>query len=105
MGLKTTNYTIEENGLLLPEAYAYIRNLNVYGDRGTAEFVVQANRDKAVSLAPLKTVYVEFEVNRNESPFVTAYNLAKSEVIERRGTHTVTRRMPFYGWTDDIVEV
>lgn len=105
MGLKTKNYTIEENGLLLPEAYAYIRNISVYGDRGTAEFVVQSSREKAIDLVALKTVHIDFDVNRNESPFVTAYNIAKSEVTVRKGAHTMIKQMPFYGWEDDFQTV
>ena len=102
MGLKTTNYTIEENGLLLPEAYAYIRNLYVNGEVGNAEFVVQASREKAVNLAALKIVRIKFTVNRNESPFVTAYNHAKSVYTLQKGDKTITHEMPFYGWQDDI---
>ena len=102
MGLKTKNYTIEEIGLTLPEAYAVIRNLNVYGENGNADFAIQASREKAIALAPLKTVHLEFTVNRNESPYVTAYNHAKSLLTERRGMHTITREMPFYGWEDDV---
>lgn len=104
MGLKNKNYTIEEIGLTLPEAYAVIRNLNIYGENGTAEFVIQASREKAIALNPLKTVYLEFEVNRNESPYVTAYKLAKSEITKKRGVHTVTEKMPFYGWEDAILK-
>lgn len=102
MGLKTTNYTIEEIGLTLPEAYAYIRSLNVYGEKCTAEFVIQSSREKAIKLSALKNVTIEFDVNRNESPFVTAYNLAKSVRIYKKGYHTVTEEMPFYGWQDDF---
>ena len=102
MGLKTRNYTIAENGLTLPEAYAVIRNLNVYGERGNAEFAIQASREKAINLAPLKTVHLEFTVNRNENPYVTAYNLAKSTRDLTIGEHTVTKKMPFYGWEDDV---
>lgn len=101
MGLKRKNHTIEEIGLTLDEAYAFIRNMNIYGDKGNAEFVIQQSRENAINLAPLKTVYIEFDVNRNESPYVTAYNLAKSEQTKQRGRHTVTERMPFYGWEDD----
>lgn len=102
MGLKTKNYTITENGLTLPEAYAVIRNMNIYGENGNAEFAIQASRENAINLAPLKTVHLEFKVNRNESPYVTAYNLAKSEQTKQRGHHTITERMPFYGWEDDF---
>lgn len=102
MGFKRTNYKIEEIGLTIPEAYAVIKNINIYGEKGTAEFAIQTSRENAIKLAPLKTVYIDFKANRNESPYVTAYNLAKSLQTEKRGAHTVTHEMPFYGWTDDF---
>ena len=102
MGFKKQNYTIEEIGVTLPEAYAYIRSIYVNGEKGNAEFVIQASREKAIALAPLKVVHIEFEVNRNESPYVTAYKLAKSVHTIQRGDKTITHEMPFHGWTDDI---
>lgn len=102
MGLKKQNYTIEEIGVTLPEAYAYIRNLYVYGDKGNAEFVIQASRENAIKLNPLKTVNIEFDVNRNESPYVTAYNKAKSVKTIQMGDKTITHTMPFYEWQDDF---
>lgn len=104
MGFKKQNYTIEEIGVTLPEAYAYIHNLYVYGDKGNAEFVIQASRENAINLQPLKTVSIEFDVNRNESPYITAYKLAKSAHTIQRGDKIITYEMPFYGWEDDIVE-
>ena len=101
MGLKKTNHTIEELGLTLPNAYATIRTLNIYGDNGTAEFVVQSTRENCFKLQPLKTVFVEFDVNRNENPYVTAYNKAKSIFTYKKGEHTMMQEMPFYGWEDD----
>ena len=102
MGLKKQNYTIEEIGVTLPEAYAYIRNLYVNGGNGHAEFVIQASREKAIALAPLKTVHIEFDVNRNESPYITAYKIAKSIHTIQRGDKTITHAMPFYEWQDDL---
>lgn len=104
MGLKTTNYTIEELGLTIPEAYAFIRNLYVCGENATAEFVIQANREKAINLAPLKTVTLEFKVIRDENPYYTAYNFAKSVITEKCGNHVFTNEMPFFGWQDDFVK-
>lgn len=101
MGLKAKNYNIDEIGLILPDAYAVIRNLNVYGNKGTAEFAIQSSRENALNLQPLKIIYIEFEVNRNENPYITAYNLAKSVKTEKRGNHSVIHEMPFYGWEDD----
>ena len=105
MGLKKLDYIIEENGLLLPEAYAYVRSIRIDGDKGVAEISVQSSREKAINLVALKTVRIEFYVNRNENPFVTVYNLAKSEVEVRISEDIVEKvKMPFYGWEDDINE-
>lgn len=110
MGLKTTNYEVKKLGITLPVAYAIIKNLRINGNEGTAEFAVQSTRDTATSLSPIETVKVNFIVNRNENPFVTAYEKAKSqkEVTQwNEETHkieTVLVGEPFYGWEDDIVE-
>ena len=105
MGLKTTNYTIRSNGLTLPEAYAAIRNIDIYGSKGMAYFGIHMNRENALDekLEPLGTVCIQFDVNRNENPYVTAYNLAKSAVYVKKGSHVTKREMPFCGWEDDCL--
>lgn len=105
MGLKKRNYTIKTNGVSLPEAYACIKNIQIFGERGRAEIYVQASRDNAISLAPLEVVTIMFDVDRNESPYVTAYNKAKSIVTREVEGKTLTHEMPFYGWEDDIAKV
>lgn len=103
MGLKKQNYTIKTNGITLPEAHAVVKNLQIFGERGRAEIYVQASRDNAINLAPLEVVTIMFDVNRNESPFVTAYNKAKSIVaIDNEYHEPVQHEMPFYGWEDDF---
>lgn len=106
MGLKKTNYTIQSNGLTLPEVYAAIRKIDICGAKAVAHFAIQTNRENALdeNLEPLATIRVRFDVNRNENPYTTAYNHAKSVVTIERENHTVTREMPFYGWQDDILE-
>lgn len=104
MGLKKLDYIIEENGLLLPEAYAYVRSIRIDGDKGVAEISVQSSREKAINLVALKTVRIAFEVNRDENPFVTVYKLAKGEVERLINDKIVEKvKMPFYGWQDDII--
>ena len=110
MGLKTTNYEVVGKGVVMPEAYAYIRKITVENNRGVAEFVIQSTRDNAQKLEPMETVKVSFAVNREENPYVTAYNLAKSkrEIVRanRKTGETETKWVEsvFYGWEDDIVE-
>jgi hypothetical protein len=111
MGLKTTNYEIKKLGVTLPNAYAMVKKLMIDGTSGYAEFVIQSTRDKSVNLSPIDTVRVDFVVDRNESPYVTAYRVAKGQKIVKqlnRETHeyedTVVN-MPFHGWEDDIASV
>ena len=50
-----------------------------------------------------------FTLNRNESPFITAYNTAKSrrvvgtKQLKNGSTEDIYKEYPFYGWQDDIV--
>lgn len=110
MGLKTTNYNVTKKGVVMPEAYAYIRKITIEYDSGVAEFVVQSTRKNAQKLTAMDTVKVNFKVNREENPYVTAYNVAKGETEiartnKRTGkTETRTVKGPFYGWTDDFVK-
>ena len=109
MGLKTTNYEVKELGITLPVAYAYIRKLHIDGSNGVAEFVVQSTRETAQALYPIKTIKVDFTVNRNENPYITAYQKAKGqrEILqlneEANKMEKVLVGEVFYGWEDDIV--
>jgi hypothetical protein len=109
MGLKTTNYEVKKLGIALPIAYAKIENLVIRGKYARADFVIQIDRKATESKAPIERVSVEFALNRNESPFVTAYNTAKmsykgNAINEETGEiERVTKYNPFYGWEDDIV--
>lgn len=102
MGLKKTNHTIEKLGLTIPEAYASIRNLYINGEHGAAEFAVQTSRDHSFNKQPLEVITVEFPVKRDENPYQTAYNYAKSEEFVTRGDKTIRYMRPFFGWQDDI---
>lgn len=125
MGLKTTNYEIKRMDITVPTAYAMIENLEVRGDRGRAEFVIRSARQPA-KMNCYGRVRVEFEVDRNESPYVTAYKAAKAThtkmvrnpdmkyITDERGRKVrdpetpekieVTVPGPFTGWEDDIIE-
>jgi hypothetical protein len=109
MGLKTTNYYVKDLDYTAPQAYAIIENIVIRGKYARADFVVQANREKASTKKPLERVSVEFTLNRNENPFVTAYNTAKMS-YEDNAINEVTGKVekvvkynPFFGWNNDIV--
>ena len=109
MGLKTTNYLVKETNQPLPQAYAIIENLVIKGKYARADFVVQASREATSKFKPLERVSVEFTLNRNESPFITAYKTATmsyedNAINEETGKiERVIKYNPFYGWQDDIV--
>ena len=111
MGLKTTNYEIKEFGITIPQAYAIIKNLYIKGGYARADFVVQADRTATSNKEPLQTVKIEFTLDRNESPFITAYKYAKGqhyEVVRNEETEkyekVLVNNSVFYGGEDDIVE-
>lgn len=41
MGLKTTDYKVEKFNLVLPTAYAYVKELNMRDGYGEAKIVIQ----------------------------------------------------------------
>lgn len=103
MGFKKNNYHSEALGITLPEANAVIKNIYIEGDRGNAEFVIQASRENALNLTPLERVYVPFTVNRNENPYKTAYEAAKgTRQVKTPYGKTLEEPMPFNGWEDDV---
>lgn len=109
MGLKTTNYEVKKLGITLPTAYAIIRNMEIHGKKGKAEFIIQSTRETTSNKQPLERFYVDFTVNRNENPFVTAYNVAKGVSIKKvfdddsGETSEVEKPNVLYGWEDDIL--
>ena len=109
MGFKTTNYTTRKTMITLPEAYAMIRNIRIDGKSGVADFAIQSSRDNSMFLQPVEVVKIFFEVDRNESPYVTAYRKAKEskEVlapnIETGKLEPTIEHGFFYEWEDDIL--
>ena len=80
MGLKTFNYEVKKLGITVPTAYAIIRNMEIHGSKGKAEFIIQSTRETTKTKEPLERFYLDFCVNRNENPYITAYNTAKGTV-------------------------
>lgn len=114
MGLIKDNYVSKTLGITVPHAYAIVKNVSTDGPIGRATFIVQSSRENAFNYRPLDEFEIEFEVNRNESPFITAYNAAKGSTTEtvvewdaqqnQYVTHDRTVEGVFYGWEDDIEE-
>ena len=109
MGLKTTNYEVKELGIVLPNAYALLKDIKVVNNRGIATFNIQSTRETATELKPIETVAVEFIFDRKENPVETAYKAVKSTrkawvYDEEKGCAIQqTVQQPLYGWEDDII--
>lgn len=108
MGLKRTNYEVKGKGITLPEAYAYIRDIEIHGTTGVAKIVVQASRDMAINKKPLEERSIPFTVNREENPYVTAYRVAKkytTSIYNKELSKSEQKEVDGYfaDWSDDIV--
>ena len=121
MGLRTTNYEVKKLGITLPQAYAMVKNLHVFGESGYAEMIVQTSRenaDKCVKgqLNALEQKRVDFIVkNRDGNDRATAYEAAKKKKTRAVQTGELDKDgIPievevvvdeqFFGWVDDIQE-
>lgn len=112
--LKTTNYTIKDNGLELPIAYAGITEIQVNGVKGFARISVHNSRENVTlvregKLKPLEEVLLTFRADYNKHIPEEIYNLAKSKVDiqyfneETEQVETKVEYYPFYGWDNDII--
>ena len=108
MGLKTNSYVSKSTGVVLPEAYAMLKNLIIESsDTTRAIFAIQANRENAKNYKPLDTCEITFKWDRKTDPAEMAYTLAKgyTTVIEKINEETgeiteVTVFGELYGWQD-----
>lgn len=110
MGFKTTNYTSKTLNITLLTAYATIRKLSVDGNSGYAIFAIHTTRENSLKNKPVELVRVDFAVNRNESPYVTAYRQAKEKRQIRR-FNVDTKRYEnveidgeFTSWENDLID-
>lgn len=111
MGLVTTNFYLEKRQEVLPQAYAVIRELNTY-ENGHGKAIIGIDKTRELAINPLSTPLQEkeiyFIVNRNESPYITAYKKATiphTEKIHNEETGKVEEvevKPFFYGWDKDI---
>lgn len=91
MGLKTTNYTIQNCNLTIPNAYAQITHLSVNKDgEAHAIFEVQQTRDDIAINDSLENICLSYAIDKEQPIYKQMYEKAKEEL--------------FVGWEDDIVE-
>ena len=109
--LKTTNYLSKSTGITLPTAYAVLGDLviNRKTNNARAVFLIQANRENAMTLKPLDEVTVHFIWDRKTDPAKMAYEAAKAETRtvekynEKGEPYTETEYGTLYDWQDDII--
>ena len=109
MGLRKQNYEIKELGIVLPEAYAVIKNIEIHNTNGIATIIIQQSRDLAFTKEAVEEVDIHFIVDRSENPYNTAYKAAKAvNIIKIYNKQTgkyeyVQKYAHFYDWQDDII--
>jgi hypothetical protein len=91
MGLKTTNYTVSDIGITIPNAYARVTNINVGLDgAATAIMEIQQTRSDVGSKPALSIEMVRCDIDKDLPLFEQIYEAAKLD--------------KFNEWDDDIVE-
>lgn len=112
MGLKTTNFYLEERKETLPEAYALIRSISVdKTGHGVAIVAIDRSRDlaKDASVRPLAEIEVHFITNRKNDREVVYKKISTPYMVKKFNKETkkveeVEVYPMFYGWDNDIVE-
>lgn len=90
MGLKISNYTVNEYGITLDNAYAQLAHITT-GINGIANcvFEIQQTREDIQNKEPLERKVFSCEINKELPLHKQVYEKAKEEL--------------FAGWQDDIV--
>ena len=91
MGLKTTNYKVEDYNLVLPTAYAKITNIEISpdGDAFTT-FAIQQTREDISNNKPLIELRLDCKIDKSLPIYEQIY--------------TISKAIMFKNWEDDIVE-
>lgn len=91
MGLKTTNYTVRDLGLIIPTAYARLAYVNVDEEgRASGSFAIHLNREDFMERKPIEVIPYEYIIDKNQPIYTQIYEHGKIQY--------------FSGWEDDIVE-
>lgn len=90
MGLKTTNYKVEDYNLILPTAYAKITNIEITPDGdASATFAIQQTREDVDNNTPLAELRLDCRIDK------------KLPIYEQ--IYTISKIFMFKDWEDDIV--
>lgn len=91
MGLKTTNYEAKEFGIVLPNAYARLTNVNINLDGETfGMFEIHQTRDDIETKSPIERKNFSCIIDKDLPIHKQIYEMAKTDL--------------FVDWEDDIVE-
>lgn len=91
MGLKTTNYRVEDLGITIPTAYAQLVRVSVDAKgRASGTFKIQQTRSDIDAKDTLADAHIHCKVDKTQPIFEQVYNAAKEKL--------------FKGWEDDIVD-
>lgn len=105
MGLVQNNYYSSNTGIVLPKAYAILKDLVVNGNNVRAIFAIQSSRENSKTFNPIDTVEIYFEWDRKSDLAQMAYEKAKTQKTEfHNGEIEIEKHGKLYGWADDIVE-
>lgn len=90
MGLKTTNYKVEDYNLVLPTAYAKITNIEITPDGdASATFAIQQTREDVDNNTPLAELCLDCRIDKTLPIYEQIY--------------TISKLFMFKNWEDDIV--
>lgn len=104
MGLVQNNYYSSNTGIVLPKAYAILKDLIVRDNQVRAIFTIQSSRENTKAFKPIDTVEINFEWDRKTDLAKMAYEKAKTQKWEIvNGELTIEKHGKLYGWENDIV--
>lgn len=90
MGLKTTNYKVQELGITIPKAYARLTNIDINVDgEAFGTFEIHQTREDLTKNKPLERFYISDIINKDLPVHNQLYIKAKQDV--------------FIDWEDDII--
>ncbi len=104
MGLVQNNYYSSNTGIVLPKAYAILKDLVVRDNQVRAVFTIQSSRENTKAFKPIDTVEINFEWDRKSDLAKMAYEKAKTQIFEfYNGEEKFEKHGKLYGWKNDIV--
>ena len=89
MGLKKNNHEVKSIGIILPTAYAQVREIQLHGTECSAVIYIHKDRESVATFAPIDQRTIYFTFDRGKNLLEQIYAKAKDSY--------------FGNWEDDIV--